>query len=162
MELTHADIADIIRLIDESSLDELVLEVGGVRIEARRKGAGVAAPPSAPAPPAVPPRVPIATPPPATTPSSAAPGAHTIDVAPGQSTVTAPMVGTFYRRPSPDAPPFVEVGSRISAGDPLCLVEVMKLYTTITAEHSGTIVAIGAEDATLVEYAQVLFVIEPD
>ncbi len=72
------------------------------------------------------------------------------------------MVGTFYRKPSPDAPAFAEVGTRVSVGDPLCLVEVMKLYTTVSAEQAGTVVAVCADDATLVEYGEVLFVIEPD
>ena len=112
MELTHEDIAEIIKLIDDSTLDELVLEVGGVRIEARRKGAMVSSPPpsvvAAPAPspppaPASPPAAPV---------SSASPGASAVTVGPGQVAVTAPMVGTFYRRSSPETPPFVEVGSR--------------------------------------------------
>ncbi len=71
------------------------------------------------------------------------------------------MVGTFYRAPSPDAAPFVEVGSIVHKGNPLCLIEVMKLFTTIAAEHDGRIVAIGAENAELVEYGRMLFVIEP-
>lgn len=166
MNLTHDDIAEIIKLIDESTLDELVLEVGGVRVEARRKGAMAApapppaatpvpaAPAAAPAPPPAP-----ATPAPAPVASAGAPAAA---AGPGQIAVTAPMVGTFYRRPSPDAPAFAEVGARVAAGDPLCLVEVMKLYTTISAERAGTVVAVCADDATLVEYGQVLFIIEPD
>jgi acetyl-CoA carboxylase biotin carboxyl carrier protein len=71
------------------------------------------------------------------------------------------MVGTFYRAPSPDAAPFVEVGSAVRKGDPLCLIEVMKLFTTIAAEHEGRIVQIGAENTELVEYGRMLFVIEP-
>ena len=73
----------------------------------------------------------------------------------------APMVGTFYRSPSPGAPPFVEVGSRVRKGDALCIVEVMKLFTTIAAERDGTIAEIGAENAALVEYGQMLFVMKP-
>ena len=65
-------------------------------------------------------------------------------------------------RPAPDQPPFVEVGSKVSAGDPLCLIEVMKLYTTIEAPVSGTIRQIAVEDAALVEFDQLLFVIAPD
>ena len=161
MELTHRDIAEIIKLIDDSTLDELVLEVGGVRIEARRKGAmisstvpaataaAVASPPPSPAPPWPP--APIAS-------ADVAP----TTVAPGQVVVTAPMVGTFYRRSSPDSPPFVEVGSRVNVGDALCLVEVMKLYTTVSAEQAATVVAVCADDAALVEYGQILFILEPD
>ena len=72
------------------------------------------------------------------------------------------MVGTFYRRPSPDETPFVEVGARVEAGDPVCLIEVMKLYTTIEVPAAGTIEAIQAEDAALVEFDQLLFLIRPD
>ena len=70
------------------------------------------------------------------------------------------MVGTFYRAPTPEAPPFVEVGGVVSAGQPLCLIEVMKLFTTINSEVAGRIVQIGAENGELVEYGRTLFVIE--
>ena len=81
--------------------------------------------------------------------------------APHQVEVVAPIVGTFYRAPAPDAPPFVEIGSAVRKGQPLCLIEVMKLFTTIASEHDGRVVAIGAENTELVEYGQTLFVIEP-
>ncbi len=71
------------------------------------------------------------------------------------------MSGIFYGKPSPDAEPFVSVGSEIKKGDSLCLVEVMKLFNTIRAEVDGRIVEVGAEDGELVEYDQVLFLIEP-
>ncbi|CAM5408375.1 Biotin carboxyl carrier protein of acetyl-CoA carboxylase OS=Afipia felis OX=1035 GN=accB PE=4 SV=1 [Afipia felis] len=74
--------------------------------------------------------------------------------------VVAPMTGTFYRAPSPDKPPFVEVGSIVRAGQPLCVIEVMKLFTTINAECDGRIVQIAAENSELVEFGRVLFVIE--
>ena len=75
--------------------------------------------------------------------------------------VTAPMVGTFYRSPSPDAPPFVEIGTVVHPGQPLCIIEVMKLFTTINAEFAGRVTQIGAEVGELVEYGRTLFVIEP-
>ncbi|MGC2711893.1 MAG: biotin/lipoyl-containing protein, partial [Pseudolabrys sp.] len=84
-----------------------------------------------------------------------------VEAAAGQAEVTAPMVGTFYRAPNPEAPPFVEIGSVVHAGQPLCLIEVMKLFTTINSEVSGRIIQIGAENAELVEYGRTLFVIEP-
>ena len=71
------------------------------------------------------------------------------------------MIGTFYRARSPGEPPFVKVGDEVQMGDPLCLIEVMKLYTTIEAQHAGHIAEIGAENGVLVEYDQLLFVIEP-
>lgn len=80
---------------------------------------------------------------------------------PGRIVLRAPMVGTFYRRPSPQEPPFVNVGSQIKKGDPLCLIEVMKLYTTIEAPADGVIELIGADDAALVEFDQLLFAIRP-
>jgi acetyl-CoA carboxylase biotin carboxyl carrier protein len=74
--------------------------------------------------------------------------------------VTAPMVGTFYRAPSPGAPPFVESGAQVKEGDALCLIEVMKLFTTIYAPCSGRVADVGADNGELVEYGQMLFVIE--
>ena len=168
MSLTHADIAEIIRLVDQSTLDEFVVEVGGLRVEVRRKGA-VPAPPGATAAPA--PAVPDApasslpapAPPPAVAEQdggpAAAPGEPALDE--GQVAVRSPMVGTFYRRPSPDEPPYVEVGSEVEVDAPLGLVEVMKLYTTIHAKTPGRIARICASDAELVEYDQVLFIIDP-
>ncbi|MGA8628588.1 MAG: biotin/lipoyl-containing protein, partial [Pseudolabrys sp.] len=87
--------------------------------------------------------------------------ASKVEAAAGQVEITAPMVGTFYRAPNPEAPPFVEVGSVVRIGQPLCLIEVMKLFTTINSEVSGRIIQIGAENAELVEYGRALFVIEP-
>ncbi len=74
--------------------------------------------------------------------------------------IRSPMVGTFYRAPSPDAPAFVEIGTKVAAGDPLCMIEVMKLFTTIYAETDGIVVEICALDGEAVEYGRVLFVIE--
>ena len=82
-------------------------------------------------------------------------------LAEGQVAIRSPMVGTFYRRPSPDEPAYVEVGSEVEVDAPLCLVEVMKLYTTIYAKTRGRIARICASDAELVEYDQILFIIDP-
>ena len=171
MSLTHADIAEILRLVDESTLDELVVEVGDLRVEVRRKGAGPAAPvaPAAPAPPAPPAAAPSSSAPPPAAPRAQADVAQgTGPEAPdepaleeGQVAVRSPMVGTFYRRPSPDEPPYVDVGSEVEVDAPLGLVEVMKLYTTIYAKTHGRIARVCAKDAELVEYDQVLFVIDP-
>ena len=76
--------------------------------------------------------------------------------------IRSPMVGTFYRAQSPNDPPFVDVGSKVNSGDPLCLIEVMKLYTTIESTLNGTITAIPAEDGKLVEFDQPLFHIKTD
>ena len=172
MPLTHADIADIIRTVDQSTLDELVFEVGGLKIEIRRKGAAqspssASAPPasSAPAPPVVP-ATPVA---PRSAPSSDPAAEHT-SVSPvsgepaldaGQVAVRSPMVGTFYRRPSPGEPPYVEVGSEVDVDTPVGLIEVMKLYTTLYARTPGRIAWLCPIDAELVEYDQILFIIDP-
>ncbi len=71
--------------------------------------------------------------------------------------ITSPMVGTFYTKPAPDAPSFVEVGSTVSIGQTLCIIEAMKVMNEIKAEKSGTICALVAEDCTPVQYGDVLF-----
>ena len=150
--LSYDEIAEIVKIIDCSSCDEVIVETGDIKIVVRRNIAGVA--PMA-SPVAALPIAPAAVAPPPT-----AATAKTA-ISPHQIEVAAPMVGTFYRAPSPEAAPFVEVGSIVRKGDPLCLIEVMKLFTTIAAGHDGRIVAIGAENAELVEYGRMLFVIEP-
>ena len=178
MPLTHADIADIIRTVDGSTLDELVFEVGDLRVEIRRKGAApslsnASTAPTAPTPPAPVPTAPAsaasapAAPGPAPPPAPAAeheggsPASGEPPLDGGQVALHSPMVGTFYRRPSPDEPPYVEVGSEVEADTPVGLIEVMKLYTTLYAKTPGRIAWICPGDAELVEYDQVLFVIDP-
>ena len=77
-------------------------------------------------------------------------------------TVRSPMIGTFYRTPSPDKPPFVNVGDDVSSGKVLCIIEAMKLFNEIESEVSGTLVKVNLENSSPVEYDQVLFVVEPD
>ena len=147
MSLRYEEIAEILKIIDNSSCDEFIVETGDMKLVVRRNGAtGHVEPVSELA-------VPAASPP-------AAPAK--IETAAGQAEVTAPMVGTFYRSPSPDAPTFVEVGTVVREGQPLCLIEVMKLFTTINSEIAGRVVQIGAENGELVEYGRTLFVIEPN
>ncbi len=76
-------------------------------------------------------------------------------------TIKSPIIGTFYRKPSPDKPPFVEVGDTISQGDVLCVIEAMKLFNDIESEVSGKIIKILAEDSSPVEFDQPLFLIDP-
>ena len=158
MSLSYDEISEILKLIDNSSCEELIVETGDMKLVIRRNGASagpaVVTEHAAPALKGAPTPQPAARVPRTT----ALPKAQT---AAGQTEVVAPMVGTFYRAPSPDAPPFVKVGSVVHAGQPLCLIEVMKLFTTINAELAGRIVQIGAENAELVEYGRTLFVIEP-
>lgn len=157
MSLTYSDIAEIIKLIDASTLDEVIVEVGGIKVEVRRRGAATTGlQPSSPLPAVAP----VAPPPPAVhVQPAAAPDA--VIVGADQEAVRSPMVGTFYRRPSPQEPAFVEIGSEVTVDSPLCLVEVMKLFTTIYAKRPGRVAQICAADAELVEYDQVLIVIDP-
>ncbi len=76
--------------------------------------------------------------------------------------IKSPMIGTFYRSANPDSPPFVSVGDKVSKGQTVCIIEAMKLFNEIESEHSGTIVKVMLENASPVEYDQVLFLVEPD
>ena len=160
MTLTYAEIAEIIKLIDASSCEEITLDVDGIRLSMRRGGGpAVAAAPAAggedgadeaDAAPGTEPGPPAETP--------AADGDPPAD---GLSEIRSPMVGTFYRAPSPTAPPFVEVGDEVGEDDPLCLIEVMKLYTTISATGPGRVAEIRVENGAMVGTDEVLFLIAP-
>jgi acetyl-CoA carboxylase biotin carboxyl carrier protein len=147
--LSHDEIAEIIRLVDGSSLDELVVDTGDVKLVVRRNGATGRA------------ELFDDRPRPSAQSATGGTAAAKIETAAGQVEVAAPMVGTFYRAPRPDAPPFVEVGGSVRPGQPLCIIEVMKLFTTINSEVAGKVVQVGAENGELVEYGRTLFVIEP-
>jgi len=153
----------LIQAIDESSLDSVEIERGGTKIRLAKTPSGSAAPVQyapAPAPaPAAPPAPAPETGPPASggDESAAAAPADTS----GLEEITSPMVGTFYRAPAPDAPPYVDVGSRIKSGDTLCILEAMKLMNELEAEISGEIVEICVDNAEPVEYGQVLFRVRP-
>ena len=93
-------------------------------------------------------------PPPAISPDTDVVDSHLI-------TVKSPIIGTFYRKPSPDKPPFVEVGDMISEGSVLCVIEAMKLFNDIESEVSGKIVKILVDDTSPVEFDQPLFLVDP-
>jgi len=76
-------------------------------------------------------------------------------------TIKSPIIGTFYRKPSPDKPPFIEVGANISQGDVLCVIEAMKLFNDIESEVSGKIIKVLVEDSSPVEFDQPLFLVDP-
>lgn len=165
MALSFKEVAEIVKIIDASSCEEVVLESEGTRLVVRRGGgtnesmAHDILPVSATTPQQHSTHQINATlnASPSTPTSSNIPVAQT-----GGVTVNSPMVGTFYRRPSPEDEPFTEIGIRVSAGDPLCMIEVMKLFTTIEASTSGVVESILAEDGKLVEFNQPLFVIRAD
>ena len=153
----------LVRLVDESSLDSLEIERGATRIRmAKSPNGGVIVPEGVRAVPAASAAAPAlagdaepAAPPPAEeAPAPEAPAADLIEV-------TSPMVGTFYRAPSPEASPYVQVGSTVAAGDVLCVIEAMKLMNELECEVAGRIVEICADNAEPVDYGQVLFRVEP-
>jgi len=155
-------IQGLISAIDQSGIDSLEITRAGTRIRVSKT------PPPAPAAPAAPTHT-FTVPQPG---HSAAPGsapaaaeATAAGVAAGRDEnlveITSPMVGTFYRSPSPEAPPYVEVGSQVRKGQTLCILEAMKLMNELEAEIDGTIHEILVENTDPVEYGQALFLIEP-
>jgi acetyl-CoA carboxylase biotin carboxyl carrier protein len=141
-------LADLLR---EYALTEVEVEREGVRVRLRRE-----APPVAAAPPG--PGVSLPASPTVAAPAAAAaPGvgeAHLL-------TIEAPMVGTFYRAPAPDAQPFVREGDRVKKGQVVCIVEAMKLMNEIEAKFAGRVVKVLVENAQPVEYGQPMFLLEP-
>ncbi len=173
MDLTQ--LRELLQIVSEQNLAEVEIEQDGVKIVVRKNAPVVSVQPSMPfpgmnfgyppvaypqgqpaAPPAAPPQIaaPVAAPVPPPI------GETAPETAAGETLVRAPIVGTFYRSPSPDAKAFIEVGDRVSTGDVLCIIEAMKLMNEIEAEFSGTVRKILVEDAQAVEYDQPLFVIE--
>ena len=159
--LDFKDVLQLVELIESSSnFSEIRLRTGDVEVELRRHGASALAAPAA-QPEQRPPAAPTAT---ATTVASPAPvsaAARPFEPREGTTVVTAPMVGTVYRAPEPTAKPFVEVGQAVAPGDPLCIIEVMKLMNSISAECSGVITEIFVADGEAVQHGQNLFVISP-
>lgn len=94
-------------------------------------------------------------------PAAATPEAPAEDANSKYITIKSPIIGTFYRKPSPDKPTFVEVGKKIGEGDVLCVIEAMKLFNEIESEVSGTIVKILVDDSSPVEFDQPLFLVDP-
>lgn len=137
-------IKKLIEMLEASNLGEIEIREGEESIRISRGGVPVAPTP-----------VTVQVPAPA-----AAPAAAEKPAAPSGHAVTSPMVGTFYRAPSPDAKPFVEVGSVVAVGDTLCIIEAMKMLNGIEADKAGTIKAILKENGQPVEYAEPLFIIE--
>jgi acetyl-CoA carboxylase biotin carboxyl carrier protein len=153
----------LIQAIDQSGLDSLEIERGGTRIRLSKT------PPAAPVhmnsgPPASPGPVSVETPVSTGTGESAGSPGEAGPVASEASNlleVTSPMVGTFYRSPAPDAPPYVEKGNRVHKGDVVCIIEAMKLMNELESEVEGTIVEVCVENAQPVEYGQVLYRVDP-
>jgi acetyl-CoA carboxylase biotin carboxyl carrier protein len=163
--MEYKQIQELIKAINKSNISELSIEEGDFKITIRQaqtitetqvvayqpqmqqvaipqpvaQPQAIAAAPAAPA---------------AEKPAAAAEAANTV-------TVKSPMIGTFYRSPSPDKPSFVNVGDEIKAGEVVCIIEAMKLFNEIESEVSGRIVKVLVDDASPVEYDQPLFLVEP-
>lgn len=157
------EIREIVRIVSEASITELEIEARELRVAVRKTSHGiVAANLTADAPivaapaahnAAVPPIAPLA--------GSAAPPAAVDENAAPWIPIVAPLVGTFYRTPSPDAPPFAKEGDWIDEGQTVCIIEAMKMFNEIHAEASGRVVRILAENGMPVEYGQPLLLLDP-
>ena len=140
----------LIELLEESNIGEIEIKEGEESVRISRAGnqpaapVASAAPAPAPSPAAAPAEAPAAEP--------AAPAAAPV----ADNAVLSPMVGTFYRSPSPEAPSFVEVGQTVRVGDVLCIVEAMKMMNQIEADRAGTVTAIHVENGEAVEFDQPL------
>jgi acetyl-CoA carboxylase biotin carboxyl carrier protein len=143
-------IKKLIELIEESDVEELEIKEGDDSIKISRRKTGMAVMPASVGTAIATPQAiaPVATP--ANTPDTNEISGHTVN---------SPMVGSFYRSPSPDTKPFVEVGQSVKVGDVLCIVEAMKMMNQIEADVSGVIQAINVENGAPVEFDQPLFVI---
>jgi acetyl-CoA carboxylase biotin carboxyl carrier protein len=157
VSLSNAEIREVLDVLNESGWDEAEVTVGDVTLVVSKSAAAAPAPPpaaavAAPAPGSAPPSPGPEPPIVAATPAAAAAPAE-LD----GHLVRAPSVGVFWRSPEPGAPPFVEIGEKVSAGQTLCIVEVMKLMQHVTADVDGEVTAIHVENAEHVEYDTPLF-----
>ena len=144
------------QMLTETDLSEIEVEKGDLRIRVARTITAATVTVAAPAPA----HAVMAPPPAAAVAQPAAAPAPVLDAGLHPGAVASPMVGTAYRRPSPDAKAFVEIGSQVKAGDKVLLVEAMKTFNEIVAPRSGTVTAIMVEDGQPVEYGEALLVIE--
>jgi acetyl-CoA carboxylase biotin carboxyl carrier protein len=140
-------IRDLAKLLDETGLTEIEIDQGGTRVRVARQAAAINVPvgPARAAPTAV---------------AEAAPIAAPTDPAKHPGAVTSPMVGTGYMSPEPGKRPFVEVGSKVRAGETLMIIEAMKTMNQIPAPRAGTVTQILIEDGQPVEYGEALMIIE--
>jgi acetyl-CoA carboxylase biotin carboxyl carrier protein len=151
------DLKTLVKMITETDITEFEMENADEKIVIKRGTAGQIIQMTAPAPLAAPMAMPVL--------SAAAPAAAAAPVAAPPvddkfETITSPIVGTFYRKSSPEAPPFVEVGAVVEQGQTVCLVEAMKLFNEIEADFRCKIVEIIKDDASPVEFGEPLFKVE--
>jgi acetyl-CoA carboxylase biotin carboxyl carrier protein len=169
--LTFEQIKELIELIAQRQLQGMELERSGFRLKIDGRAAAPAAPAAAMAAPAPErvesftasgPSVPATAPAPAS-PGTAgeAPASPEGGLPPGTHILTSPIVGTFYRSPSPDADPFTEVGARVKKGQVVCIIEAMKLMNEIESDIDGVVLEIYPQNAQAVEFGEPLFAIRP-
>lgn len=159
MRPTKDEIASLLARFDQSNWDEMDVRIGDFRLRVSNTALGPAAPAPAPA----------AAPAPSAVAKSIAPPVHAKpttggakNVVPeGHTAVRAPGLGRFWRKPKPTEPPFIEIGASVKAGDVVCIVEVMKLFTQVKAPAAGKVISCPLQDGEMVEFDDVLFVIEP-
>lgn len=159
------EIRELVRLVDNSTIQEFVFEQDGTKIEMKKSGGAVVVPQLAVQAPVVEaPKAPEAS-------VAKVEAKPVVEAAPAKEAavqdenlhkITSPMVGTFYQSPSPDEAAYVKVGSKVSDDDTVCIVEAMKLFNEITAEVKGEIVEILVKDGQLVEYGQPLFLVKAE
>lgn len=173
--MTFKEIQELIKIISKSDLAEFKMKDGEFELSIRTKYYGTKSimPPMALPPAMMPMPSMVQQQELATAPSESAPQAavktETKQAEPAPKTeagkkyleIKSPIVGTFYRSPSPDKPAYVKVGDRVEQGAVVCIIEAMKLFNEIESDITGTIVKVAVEDAQPVEYDQVLFLVEP-
>ena len=169
--MNFKEIQELIRIIDRSKLAEFKLKEGEFEISIRtqkyyeNKGVTMYAPSYNPPPANNPAPVQNQQADPAPVSSKPAPSAENAApaaVASGLLEIKSPMVGTFYRSPSPDKPPYLQVGDTVNQGSVVCIIEAMKLFNEIESDIKGKVVKIVVDDASPVEYDQVLFLVDPN
>lgn len=165
------EIIELVDFISKKRLEEVKIETEDIKLSIKKSAAGnkvveqtvvhaapaqvaaapVAATPATPTPAAAPTPAPAA-------PATPAPAANDDDK---YIAIKSPMIGTFYRSANPESPSFANIGDKVEAGSPVCIIEAMKLFNEIESEVSGTIVKVMVENAQPVEYDQVLFLVDP-
>lgn len=150
MTLTAKDVAEIMRLLEESSFDSLSLEINGMKLNLQR---GNAAPVRQVAAPSITP---------AASTAAAHPPAKIKPSEPGLIDVPSPLLGVFYRAPKPGEPPFIQVGSKVEKDTVIGIIEVMKLMNSVRAGVKGEVVQILGENGALVEYGEILLRVRPE
>lgn len=158
------EVEELIRFVSKANVSEVELETKDVKLIIKTSRAYPEAPVVVAAAPAPVQQI-VAAPAPVAPVRQAAPEAPKAEAKGGDDSkyvaVKSPMIGTFYRSAGPDKPPFVNVGDKIEKGKVICIIEAMKLFNEIESEVSGTIVKVMPNDASPVEYDQVLFLVDP-